>query len=131
MIEAAIADLRSHHLAQGASTLTQQLARTFIDRHERTFRRKTRELAVALVIEIRLSKNQILERYINDVPMGDYDGTPIAGTAAGRALLFNKDLREVTPAEAAMLIGMIQAPTLYDPRRHPETAARGATRCWA
>jgi penicillin-binding protein 1B len=120
MIEAAIADLRSHRLAQGASTLTQQLARTFIDRHERTFSRKLRELAVGLVIEIRLSKNQILERYINDVPMGAFDGTPITGMPLAARYFFNKDLREVTPAEAATLIGMIQAPTLYDPRRHPE-----------
>jgi len=120
MIEAAIADLRSHRLGQGASTLTQQLARTFIDRHERTFTRKVRELAVALVIEIRLSKNQILERYINDVPMGAYDGTPITGMPLAARYFFNKDLHEVTPAQAATLIGMIQAPTLYDPRRHPE-----------
>ncbi len=120
MIEAAIADLRSHRLGQGASTLTQQLARTFIDRHERTFARKVRELAVALVIEIRLGKNQILERYINDVPMGAYDGTPIAGMPLAARYFFNKDLHEVTPAEAAILIGMVQAPTLYDPRRHPE-----------
>jgi penicillin-binding protein 1B len=120
MIEAAIADLRSHHLAQGASTLTQQLARTFIDRHERTFTRKVRELAVALVIEIRLSKNQILERYINDVPMGEFDGSPITGMPLAARYFFNKDLHAVTPAQAAMLIGMIRAPTLYDPRRHPE-----------
>ncbi len=120
MVEAAIADLRSHHLAQGASTLTQQLARTFIDRHERTFTRKLRELAVALVIEIRLSKNQILERYISDVPMGAYDGTPITGMPLAAHYFFNKDLHEVTPAQAAILIGMIRAPTLYDPRRHPE-----------
>jgi penicillin-binding protein 1B len=122
MIEAAVADLRSHHLAQGASTLTQQLARTFLDRHERTFTRKMRELAVALVIEIRLSKRQILERYINDVPMGEYDGTPITGMPLAARYFFNKDLHEVTPAEAAELIGMIQAPTLYDPRRHPDAA---------
>lgn len=122
MFEAAIADLRSHRLSQGASTLTQQLARTFIDRHERTFARKLRELAVALVIELRLSKNQILERYINDVPMGEYDGTPITGMPLAARYLFNKDLHEVTPAEAATLIGMIQAPTAYDPRRHPDAA---------
>jgi len=120
MIEAAIADFRSHHLGQGASTLTQQLARTFIDRHERTFTRKGRELAVALVIEIRLSKNQILERYINDVPMGAYDGTPITGMPQAARYFFNKDLHEATAAEAATLVGMIRAPTLYDPRRHPD-----------
>src|ERR1700730_4279497 len=120
MIEAAIADLRSHHLAQGASTLTQQLARTFIDRHERTFTRKGRELAVALVIEIRLSKNQILDRDINDVPMAEFDGSPITGMPLAARYFFNKDLHAVTPAQAAMLIGMIQAPTLEDRRRHPE-----------
>ncbi len=118
MVEAAIADLRSHRLKQGASTLTQQLARTFIDRRERTFARKMRELAVALVIEIRLGKDQILERYINDVPMGEYDATPIAGMPLAARYFFNKDLHEVTPAETATLIGMIQAPTAYDPRRH-------------
>lgn len=122
ILEAAIADLHSHRLRQGASTITQQLARTFIDRHERTFARKLRELAVALVIELRLSKDQILERYINDVPMGEYDGTPITGMPLAARYLFNKDLQEVTPAEAATLIGMIQAPTLYDPRRHPDAA---------
>src|SRR5215469_6638864 len=70
IIEAAIADLRSHRLAAGASTITQQLARTFMERHERSFSRKFRELAVAIVLEIRLSKNDILQRYINDVDLG-------------------------------------------------------------
>ncbi|MFZ0660405.1 MAG: PBP1A family penicillin-binding protein [Candidatus Binataceae bacterium] len=120
VIEAALVDLRSHHLAQGASTLTQQLARTFMDRHERSFSRKFRELAVAIVLEMRLGKREILERYINDVPMGSYDGTPIEGLSQAARYLFNRDLREVTPAQAATLIGMIQAPSLYDPRRHPE-----------
>src|SRR5262249_2324720 len=70
VIEAALVDLRSHRLSQGASTITQQLARTFLDRFDRSFGRKFRELAVAIVLEIRLSKNEILERYISDVPMG-------------------------------------------------------------
>ncbi len=115
IVEAAVNDVRRHRLSQGASTITQQLARTFMDRHERSFSRKFRELAVALVIEFRLSKNAILERYINDVPMGEYDGTPIEGMPLAARYFFNKDLREVTPVEAATLIGMIQAPTAYDP----------------
>jgi penicillin-binding protein 1B len=119
IIEAAITDLRTHRLAEGASTLTQQLARTFMERHERSFGRKFRELAVAAVLEIRLSKNDILERYINDVDMGSYDGTPIEGMPQAARLFFNKDLAEVTPAEAAVLVGMVRAPTAYDPRRHP------------
>ncbi|HYA36483.1 MAG TPA: PBP1A family penicillin-binding protein, partial [Candidatus Binataceae bacterium] len=120
VIEAAINDLRSHRLRQGASTITQQLARTFMDRRERSFGRKIRELAVAIVIEVRLSKREILERYINDVPMGEYDGAPIEGMPLAARYYFNKDLREVSYAEGATLIGMIQAPSLYDPRRHPD-----------
>jgi penicillin-binding protein 1B len=124
IVEAATADFRSHRLAQGASTLTQQLARTFMERRERTLSRKFRELAVAAVLEIRLRKDEILERYINDVPMGEYGGSPIDGMPQAARYLFNKDLTEVTPAEAATLIGMVQAPTLYDPRRHPDNCRK-------
>jgi penicillin-binding protein 1B len=124
IVEAAISDVRVHRLVQGASTLTQQLARTFMERHERTFSRKFRELAVTAVLEIRLKKDEILERYINDVPMGEYQGTPIDGMPQAARYFFNKDLSEVTPAEAATLIGMIQAPTLYDPRRHPDACLK-------
>jgi len=120
IVEAALTDLRARRLEQGASTITQQLARTFIPRHGRSFRRKFRELAIALVLEIRLSKNEILERYVNDVAMGEYHGAPIYGLPLGARYFFGKDLREVTPEEAATLIGMIRAPSLYDPRRHPE-----------
>jgi penicillin-binding protein 1B len=124
MVEATIIDLYSHRLRQGASTLTQQLARTFIEQHTRTFQRKLRELAIALVLEMRLSKDQILERYINDVWMGEDQGAPLYGLPLAARYFFNRDLREVTPAEAATLIGMIQAPSIDDPRRHPDAAQR-------
>ncbi len=119
VIEAALIDMRTGHLVQGASTITQQLARTFIPPRRRSFWRKFREAGIAVVLEIKLSKRQILERYINDVPMGEYHGAPIYGLPLAARYLFNKDLRQVTPAEAAILIGMIRAPTSYDPRRHP------------
>jgi len=128
IIEAALIDLRHGSLKQGASTITQQLARTFIPPRGRSFRRKFREAAIAIVLEIRLKKNEIVERYINDVPLGEYHGAPIYGMPLASRYFFNKDLREVTPEEAATLIGMIQAPTLYDPRRHPaECRARRDT----
>lgn len=122
IVKAAIVDFHSHRLRQGASTITQQLARTFMDNRARNFHRKARELAVALVLELRLSKREILERYVNDVAMGEYGGTPIYGMPLAARYYFNKDLRQVTPGEAATLIGMIQAPTLDEPRRHPEAA---------
>jgi penicillin-binding protein 1B len=123
IVEAAWADLRERRLSQGASTITQQLARTFLTR-QRSFARKLREAAIALVLEIRLRKDEILERYINDVPMGDYRGIPIYGLPMAARYIFGKDLHEVTPAEAATLIGMINAPSLYDPRRHPELSRK-------
>jgi penicillin-binding protein 1B len=123
IVEAVWADLRAHRLVQGASTITQQLARTFLTR-ERSFTRKFREAAVAIVLEIRLRKDEILERYINDVPMGDYHGIPIYGLPMAARYVFGKDLHEVTPAEAATLIGMINAPSLYDPRRHAEQSRK-------
>lgn len=121
--EAAWADLRARRLVQGASTITQQLARTFLTR-QRSFARKFREAAIAIVLEVRLHKDEILERYINDVPMGDYRGMPIYGLPMAARYVFGKDLHEVTPAEAATLIGMINAPSLYDPRRHPEQSRK-------
>ena len=83
------------------------------------------------MLEIRLSKNEILERYINDVPMGEYDGTPIYGMPLAARYFFNKDLSRVTPAEAATLVGIIQAPT---PLRSAAASGRlhafAVTRCW-
>ena len=124
IVEAAIVDLRARRLAQGASTLTQQLARTFLERRERSFARKLHELAAAVVLELRLTKAQILERYINDVSMGAHAGAPIHGLPQAARYFFNKDLGQVTPSEAATLIGMVQAPTMYNPRRHPEASSR-------
>ena len=123
IVEAAWADLRAGRLAQGASTITQQLARTFLNR-QRSFIRKFREAAIAIVLEIKLRRDEILERYINDVPMGDYHGMPVYGLPMAARYVFGKDLHEVTPAEAATLIGMINAPSLYDPRRHPDQSRR-------
>ena len=122
IVEAAVVDFYRGRLDQGASTITQQLARTFIAPRRRSFRRKFRESAITIVLEIRLSKKEILDRYINDVPMGDYHGSPVYGLPLAARYLFDRDLGDVTPAQAATLIGMIRAPTLYDPRRHPDAA---------
>ncbi len=119
---AAVHDIREGRLAAGASTLTQQLARTFMERRERTFARKLRELAMALVLEVRLSKEKILELYINEVNLGAFEGAPIHGMPQAARYFFGKDLAQVTPAEAATLIGMVKAPTSYDPRRHVEAS---------
>jgi len=94
-----------------------------MERHERSFSRKFRELAVAAVLEIRLKKDEILDA-TSTTCRWRIRGHADRRDAAGRAIFFNKDLSEVTPAEAATLIGMIQAPTLYDPRRHPDNCRK-------
>lgn len=124
IVAAAIADVRAGRLAQGASTLTQQLARTFLERRERSFSRKLLELATAIVLEVRLTKDEILERYINDVSLGAHAGAPIHGMPQAARYFYDRDLSQVTPAQAATLIGMVQAPTMYDPRRHPEASRK-------
>jgi penicillin-binding protein 1B len=122
IVAAVIHDIREGRLAAGASTLTQQLARTFMERRERTFERKLRELAMALVLEVRLTKEKILELYINEVSLGAFEGAPLHGMPQAARYFFAKDLAQVTPAEAATLIGMVKAPTSYDPRRHVEAS---------
>ena len=113
-------DLRAGRAVQGASTITQQLARN-LSREvgtERTARRKVREALVARRLEARWSKAQILEAYLNFV----FVGAGAYGMAAGTEAYFGKPLAEVTLDEAAVLAGLIQAPARLDPRKAPAAA---------
>ena len=112
---AALADLRSGRLAQGGSTITQQLARTSLLSRERTFRRKLAEIITAVRIERAYEKDEILELYLNKVYFGD----GLHGVEAAAQGYFGKRAAEVTLAEAALLAGLIQAPGRYTPTRHP------------
>lgn len=96
---------------QGGSTITQQLVKTTLLTPERTIKRKIRELALTLIVEILYSKKQILEMYLNNVP---YGGTAW-GIEAAAQTYFEKSAAELTLAEAALLAGLPQAPTKYSP----------------
>lgn len=96
---------------QGGSTITQQLIKTTLLTPERTIKRKVRELALTLVVEILYSKNQILEMYLNNVP---YGGTSW-GIEAAAQTYFDKSSRDLTLPEAALLAGLPQAPTKFSP----------------
>lgn len=96
---------------QGGSTITQQLVKTTLLTPERTIRRKIREALLAFVTEIRYSKDQILEMYLNHIP---YGGTAYGIEQASR-LYFNKSSHDLSLAEAALLAGLPQAPTRYSP----------------
>ncbi len=96
---------------QGGSTLTQQLVKNALLTPQRTVRRKIREFILTLVVEGIYSKDQILELYLNQIPYG----STAYGIGAASELYFNKDARELTLAEAALLAGLPQAPTRYSP----------------
>ncbi len=102
----------------GASTITQQVAKNFLLGNEVSIARKAREAILAVRIEGVLSKDRILELYLNEI----YLGAGAYGIAAAALNYFNKSLDELTPAEAAFLAGLPKAPNNYSPQRYPEAA---------
>lgn len=109
-------------LVQGGSTLTQQLAKNTIFTPRRSLKRKAMEAFAAISLERRLSKDQILERYLNMVYLGQEGATAIHGVAEASRNFFDKHLAKLSLSEMALLAGMIQAPSSYAPRRHLERA---------
>ena len=106
--------------SQGASTITMQVARNFYLSSEKTFTRKIYEILLALKIENQLSKPQILEVYMNQIFLGQR----AYGFAAASEIYFGKPLAQVSVAEAAMLAGLPQAPSAYNPVSNPKRATR-------
>src|SRR5262249_27223701 len=111
-------------VVQGGSTITQQLVKMRYVGDDRTYARKLREALTSLWVETHLSKDEILTRYLNGV----YLGAGAYGVAAATQLYFNKRPSDLTLSEAAMLAGLIKAPTQYNPLAHVQEAqARAAT----
>lgn len=119
IVRAALANLTSGGRGQGASTITMQVARNFFLSREKTLNRKLYEILLALKIERNLSKDQILELYINQI----YLGQRAYGFAAAAKAYYNKPLAELTLAEAAMLAGLPKAPSSFNPVVNPARAA--------
>jgi len=119
-------NLRSRGARQGASTLTQQLARSGIldIGRERTFRRKFDEILYALLIEARYDKGAILEAYLNQVYLGQRGLQEIRGVAAGAEFWFSRRLEDLDTEHIALLVGMVRGPSDYNPRRFPERATQ-------
>lgn len=104
---------------QGASTITQQVARNFFLSTEQTVKRKVYEILLAWKIEQNLTKNQILEVYMNQI----YLGQRAYGFSSAAQIYFGKNLKDITVAEAAMLAGLPKAPSAYNPVANPKRAA--------
>jgi len=118
ILRAAQADWRAGHAVQGASTITQQLIRNLYTGSERTVARKAKEAVLAVQAERVYSKDEILARYLNTV----YLGESTFGVEAASQSYFRKPARELSLSEAALLAGVIPAPSVYSPRANPELA---------
>ena len=115
--------VRSSNRMRGTSTITQQFSRNFFLTTERTLTRKINEMFVSLLLEQRLSKDQILTLYSNDVYLGARGSFSIKGFGEGAAAYFGKDLTALTLPEAATLAAIIPAPSgMYSPVRHADQA---------
>src|SRR6516225_8657061 len=119
---ALVADVVRHGASQGGSTITQQLAKNLFLTQERTVTRKLQEIVLALWLEHKFSKTQILELYLNRV----YFGAGAYGIEGASQRYFGKSARQLTLAEAAMLAGLVQAPSRLAPNHNPQGAERRA-----
>ena len=119
LARAAMANVRSGTIAQGGSTITQQVAKGFLS-NEQTLSRKLREAILSVRIESRLSKEQILEIYLNKIFLGH----GAYGVAAAASRYFGKELDELTLAESALIAGLARAPSRYSPVASPERAKK-------
>jgi len=118
MLRAAIANFTSGGKKQGASTITQQVARNFFLTAEKSYTRKLYEILLSFKIEHNLGKDQILELYINQI----YLGQRAYGFAAAAQIYYGKPLKDLTVAEAAMLAGLPKAPSVFNPVVNPKRA---------
>jgi penicillin-binding protein 1B len=121
---ALIANLRAGRVRQGGSTVTQQLVKNFFLTPDRTFRRKFQEAAMALVVEARYDKHEILEAYLNEIYLGQRGSTAIHGVGEAAHVFFGKSARELDVAESALMAAVIQSPNGLSPYRDPERAVR-------
>jgi penicillin-binding protein 1A len=122
MLRAMFTNLRAGRYVQGGSTLTQQLAKNLFLTQERTLSRKIAELGLAFWLEVRLTKDEILELYLNQV----YFGSGAYGVGAASERYFGKPASKLTLPEAAIIAGLLKAPSKYSPSTNPDGArARG------
>jgi penicillin-binding protein 1B len=119
---ALVRNLLAMRLVEGGSTLTQQLAKNLFLSPKKTIWRKLAEVPTALSLERHLSKDQLLELYLNEVYLGQEGAIAVHGFPEAASAFFGKRIEDLSPDEAAVLAGIIKAPSYYNPRKHPERA---------
>ena len=113
-------DLRARGITQGGSTIDQQIIKARFLSSERTWRRKLIEIPLAVVLDARMAKDEILEIYLNDVYLGHSAGKPVLGIDEASRLYFDKRPQELRLDESALLAGMIRAPNRDTPEKRPD-----------
>lgn len=122
IFRALFANLRAGRTVQGGSTLTQQLVKNLFLSNERTLKRKINEMLMAVLIDSRYGKDDILEAYANAIYLGQDGSRAIHGFGLASQFYFGVPLEELELHQLALLIGLIKGPSYYDPRKHPERA---------
>ncbi len=122
IFRALLANLRAGRTVQGGSTLTQQLVKNLFLSNERTLTRKINEILMAVLIDARYGKNDILETYSNAIYLGQDGSRAIHGFGLASQFFFGEPLEDLDLHQIALLVGMIKGPSYYDPRRHPDRA---------
>ncbi|RUO47203.1 penicillin-binding protein 1B [Pseudidiomarina aquimaris] len=117
---AALANLAAMDTVQGGSTLTQQLVKNLYLSREQTLWRKANEALMALIIDFRFSKDEILETYFNEIYFGQDGGRAIHGVGLASRFYFGKQVEELSAAEIAMLVAIVKGPSYYNPYRYAD-----------
>ena len=122
MARALLTNVRAGGIAQGGSTINQQLVKQKFLSQDRTYRRKLAEIVLALAVDLRLTKDEILEAYLNDVYLGHFRGEPVLGIDEAARVYFDKRAEKLRVDEAALLAGIARAPNRDTPDKRPEVA---------
>lgn len=122
ILRALISNIKAGRTVQGGSTLTQQLVKNMFLTRQKTLWRKMNEAIIALILEYRYSKDQLLEAYVNEVYLGQHYANGIYGFGLAAEFYFGKNINELTVEQMATLIGQIKGPSYYDPWRYPKRA---------
>ncbi len=122
LLRASWSNLRAGKITQGGSTITQQLVKVRLLNPRRTLLRKVREAWLAVLVEWRYSKDQILEAYLNEIYLGQRGPIAVRGVGAAAREYFGKEIHQLTPGDAALLAATIRAPNSYSPAVNPERA---------
>ncbi len=122
LLRAVFRNVRAGGVTEGGSTLTQQLVKNYYLTNERTFKRKATEAVMAVILDAKFSKREILEAYLNDIYLGRNRSISILGVGEAARFYFGKPVSEINLAEAALLAQMIASPNNYSPFKRPDLA---------